>query len=158
MMIAPAYAGDKESLDESVNHAVALWTVDDLTRVLRLGANAYELRSLFAPDIAAARVDDLVWSRDHGARKRTTVICDAVIEAGWRAQVTAADFHAPEDAPRLTEDAAILLVDEYLAAAGSREPCTRADVRDAFAYLTNPRVQRATWTDDTRMSIAIISP
>jgi len=49
VMLAPSYAGDKESLDEAVNHGVSLWTVDDLVTILELGANAYEFRPLFAP-------------------------------------------------------------------------------------------------------------
>jgi hypothetical protein len=126
-MLAPSYAGDKESLDEAVNHGVSLWTVDDLVTILGLGANAYELRPLFAPGLAAGHVADLTWSRDHGPRKRLTVICDALREFAWSAQSAAADFHAPADAPLLTEDAAILLVDEWLRTQNSHVPCSRRD-------------------------------
>ena len=81
----------------------------------------------------------------------------AAREAGWAAQVLAADYHAPSDAPLLTEDAAIMLVDQTLAAHGSHTACTRDEIRDAFRYLTSPRVQEATWTNDDRVAIVIRS-
>jgi hypothetical protein len=141
-----------------VIHGVSLWTVADLIRVLSLGAGAYELRPLFAPGPVTDRIADLEWSRAHGARKRLTVICDALVEEGWSAQADAADFHSPADAPLLTEDAAMLLVDEHLRQAGSRTACTRSDIRDAFAYLTSPRIAQAIWTDPTHTAIVITTP
>ena len=158
LMLAPAYTGDKETLDEAVNHGVALWTLDDLIAILTLGANPYELRPLFAPGAAADRVAGLAWSRAHGPRKRIAVICDALRESGWNAQVSAATFHAPADAPLLTEDAALLLVDDWLAARDSHTPCTREEIRDAIAYLTNPRIAEAIWFDDNRAAIVIARP
>ncbi len=81
-----------------------------------------------------------------------------LVEEGWSAQADAADFHSPADAPLLTEDAAMLLVDEHLRRAGSRTACTRGDIRHAFAYLTSPRIAQATWTDPTHTAIAITAP
>ncbi len=158
IMVANTYAAEKETLDESRAHAVSLWTVTDLLRLLELGANAVEVRSLFAAGFAADALADLEWSRAHGPRKRLTVICDALLETAWSAQAAAVDFHAPADAPLLTEDAAIMLVDQYLAAHASHTPCTRTDIRDAFAYLTSPRIAHALWTDDRRTAIVVLTP
>jgi len=60
----------------------ASWTVTDLL-LHELGANAVELRPLFAPGFAADALADLEWSRAHGLRKRLTVICDALRETAW---------------------------------------------------------------------------
>jgi hypothetical protein len=49
----------------------------------------------------------------------------------------------------------MLLVDEYLRTHGSHTPCTRDEIRQAFAYLTNPRVCTATWTDSSRSAIVV---
>jgi len=103
IMVASAYAAEKETLDECRAHDVSLWTVTDLLRLLELGANAVELRPLFAPGFAADALADLEWSRAHGPRKRLTVICDALLATAWSAQAAAVDFHAPADAPLLTE-------------------------------------------------------
>ena len=115
------------------------------------------MRPLFAPGLAANALTDLEWSRAHGPRKRHTVICDALRETGWAAQILAADYRASAEAPLLTEDAAIMLVDQTLAAHGPHTACRRDDIRDAFCYLTSPRVQEATWTNDDRIAIVIRS-
>ncbi|HEX5275176.1 MAG TPA: hypothetical protein VFW34_07865 [Candidatus Rubrimentiphilum sp.] len=62
------------------------------------------------------------------------------------------------DAALLTLDAAMVLVDEALAAAGSQRACTREETQLAFEYLTNPIVRQAVWTDASQSSIVIISP
>jgi len=51
-----------------------------------------------------------------------------------------------------------MLVDKYLAAHASHTPCIRTDIRDAFAYLTNPRIAQALWTDDRRTAIVVLAP
>lgn len=78
-------------------------------------------------------------------------------EGGWRAQVTAAKSGPPENAPRLTIDAAMLLVEEKLAALGSAASCTREEVALAFNHLTDPLVGAAVWSDTTRDAIVILS-
>jgi hypothetical protein len=52
----------------------------------------------------------------------------------------------------------MLLVDAHLRQAGSRTACTRNDIRDAFTYLTSPRIAQATWTDPTHIAIVITAP
>jgi len=62
------------------------------------------------------------------------------------------------EAPHLTIDAAMLLVDAALKAAGSTQACTREEVEAAFTYLTHARVQLATWLDVGGSAIAILRP
>lgn len=158
ILIAPAFGDDKVIADECHTHGVSAWSVDDLCRCLELGATALEVRAMLEPGIAENGRTELEWNRQHGAAKRAAVVCDALLEAGWNAQAAAADFHAPADAPLLTEDAGMLLVDAYLHAHDSHTACTRDQVRAAFAYLTNPRVGAAVWADADRTSIVICRP
>jgi hypothetical protein len=155
ILIAPAFGDDKVIADECKTHGVSAWSVDDLSRLLELGASALELRPMLEPGIAENARTELEWQRNHGATKRAAVICDALSEAGWNAQLSAVDFHAPAQAPLLREDSGMLLVDEYLRSHGSHTPCTRAEVREAFDYLTHPRVGLAAWTDASRVAIVI---
>jgi DNA primase len=113
IMVANCYAAEKETLDECRIHAVSLWTVADLLRLLQLGAtpgaartNAFELRPLFAPGLAADALADLEWSRIHGARKRLTVLCDLLLAAAWRAQADASVVTCRSTRPRTPCDPA----------------------------------------------------
>jgi hypothetical protein len=128
-MVARGYAGDSETPAEALNHGVALWTVDDLVALLRAGPDLAELRALFAPGPAADRVGDLLWAREHGVRKRLAVICDAIRETAWAAQVEAAVYNRPGDAPLFTEDSAMLVVDDWLRQHDSYVPVTRDEFR-----------------------------
>jgi DNA primase len=158
IIIAPAFGDDKVIADECSNHGVSAWSIDDLCRLLELGVGAFELRPMLEPGIAENARTEIEWQRMHGVAKRATVVCDGLVEAGWNAQVAAADFHAPADSPLLTEDAGMMLVDDYLRSHGSHTPCSRDEIRDAFAYLTHPRIGLATWTDKTRSAIVILAP
>jgi len=60
------------------------------------------------------------------------------------------------DAPRLTVDAAMLLVDQALRAAGSTQACRREEVEAAFTHLTDPLVGSATWLAPSRQAVAIL--
>jgi hypothetical protein len=37
-------------------------------------------------------------------------------------------------------------------------PCTREEIRNAFAYLTNPRIADAVWFNEDRKAIVIVRP
>jgi bifunctional non-homologous end joining protein LigD len=158
ILIAPAFGDDKVIADECATHGVSAWSIDDLCRCLELGIDALELRPMLEPGIAENARAEIEWQRSHGPSKRAAVVCDGLVEAGWNAQVAAADFHAPADSPLLTEDAGMMLVDEYLRTHGSHTPCSRAEIQAAFAYLTHPRVGRATWTDASHTAIVILLP
>ena len=141
---------------ELAAHRVSAWTVDDLSALLGVAANPAEIRPLLAPGFAEDRVADAVWERGHGRAKRVAVIAETLAAAGWEAQVSAAGDRT--DAPRLTEDAAMLLVDARLLAAGAHLECSRDDVRAAVAYLTSPLVARAIPLPGDPAAIVVTAP
>ncbi len=81
----------------------------------------------------------------------------SVVEAREAPTNGAATNGSKGDAALLTIDAAMVLVDEALAAAGSQRACTREEAQLAFEYLTNPIVGQAIWTDPSQSSIVILS-
>jgi len=157
-LVGPGYGEEIELLSELRTHGVTAFTAGDLKTLLSIDSSAYEMRRLFVPGFAADVVGDLLWDRAHGESKRVADVAAYVRQAGWSAQRTAGEEGGPADAPRLNEDAAMLMVDEALRKAGSAQACTREEVRLAFEYLTNPLIDAAAWTDDTRTSIVITRP
>ncbi|HEY1656596.1 MAG TPA: hypothetical protein VGF86_15945 [Candidatus Tumulicola sp.] len=164
-MVGTVFAEDLELGSELQAHGIAAFAVDDLAQLLRVGSNPLEMRPLFAPGFVADRMTGFLWDRLHGDTKRVALICTYIREAGWEAQVAFAkadrDVLASTNgshvtqAPCLTIDAAMFLVDQRLVDAGSSAVCARPDVEAAFDYLTNPRVRHAAWTDDKREAIVI---
>lgn len=133
-----AFSGEIEVVKELRNHGVSAWTVEDLQTVLRIQANALEIRALLAPGFASELLDDLLWERQHGRAKRVRLIADAIVRTGWTTQ---AGYRGdPREAPKITEDVAMVLVNADLAAEGSAATCSRDDVRSAIEYLANPLV------------------
>jgi hypothetical protein len=61
------------------------------------------------------------------------------------------------NAPHITVDAAMLLVDQALRDLGKTQTCSREDIEAAFVHLTDPLVGSAVWLDDTRSAIALLS-
>jgi DNA primase len=143
-LVGRAFSGEIEVAKELQNHGVSAWTVDDLSTLLRLGSNPFEMRPLFAPGFASDALDDLLWERRHGRAKRVRLVADAIVRTG---RTTQAAYHGdPTEAPRITEDVAMVLVDQDLAAQGSSATCSRSDVQAAMDYLTNPLVSLAVKT------------
>ncbi len=142
-LIGPAFPDEVELTRELHTHGVSAWTLDDLITALQIRATAYELRTCFAPGYATDALTDLAWDRIHGRAKRIRVIADLVTQEGLALQTAAARSGPPADAPHLTIDTAMALVDQRLIAAGSTHACTRDDVEAAFAYLANPLVVQA---------------
>ena len=126
-------------MKELHNHGVSAWTVEDLQTLLRIGANPLEMKALFAPGFASDALEDLLWERHHGRAKRVRLIADAIVRAGWATQ--AGYSGVPAEAPRITEDVAMVLVDQDLAALGNAATCSRDDVRAALDYLASPLVR-----------------
>lgn len=62
-----------------------------------------------------------------------------------------------DDAPRLTVDAAMLLVDAALRGAGSTQACTREEIEAAFIHLADPLVGSAIWLDDCGSAIVFLT-
>ena len=156
-LIGPAFGDDVALGSELQTHGVSAWTVADLATVLTAGVSAFDLRPLFAPGFVAERLPDLLWDRDHGMKKRVTLVCEILHDVGRAEQSADAERGTPDTAPRLTEDAAMMLVDHELAQRGARQPCTRDIIRAAFTYLTNPRIATAVWTDARQNAIVITS-
>ena len=100
-------------------HAISVWTVADIITALRNDVDAYECRALFAPGFVTERLADLVWSRSHGEEKRELVVREILRREGYAAQCTLIGEVTPADAPVLSLDAAMLLVESALRHAGA---------------------------------------
>ena len=150
-LIGPDFAQDVALRDELLNHNVSCWTTADLTQCLEGAYDPVELEALFAPGFVRQHIDDIAWERAHGFAKRVAVVCDVLRANAARVQtVTVAH---PADAPRLDENAALLMVDAALTALDAHRPCTLADVRAAFRHLTDPLVGEAIYTDEAQTAI-----
>jgi hypothetical protein len=150
-LIGPDFAQDVALRDELTNHRVSCWTTADLIQCLEGAYDPVEMEALFAPGFVRQHIDDVAWERAHGVAKRVAVVCDILRANAARVQ-TAAVAH-PADAPRLDENAALLMVDAALTAVDAHRPCTTADVRAAFRHLTDPLVGEAVYADEAQTAI-----
>ena len=119
---------------------MSAWTVDDLIVVIDHQFDPLALQALFAAGMAGDLIPDALWERDHGATKRIRTIARYIAEVGWTQQVAAQRAGPPADAPLLTIDAAMMLVDARLQKEGATRNCTRADVEAAITWLTHPLI------------------
>jgi hypothetical protein len=126
-------------LQEIQLHAISVWTVADIITALRNDVDAYECRDLFAPGFVTERLGDLVWSRRHGEEKRELVVRDILRREGYAAQCTLIGEVTPADAPVLSLDAAMLLVESALRHAGATSGATREEVHAAMEDLVRAR-------------------
>jgi hypothetical protein len=155
IIIGPSFsAADSEFTSELTVHGVSAWSVDDLVAALRIAADPDELRPVFAPGYAEDHLPALVWERTHGRAKRVAVTAQLLREVVWRRQVAVLGHR--DDAPVISEDAAMLLVDEELEKRGSTAVSTRDDVRAAFAYLTSPLIRAARWLDEPGGAVVVV--
>ena len=139
-LVGPMFSDEIELLDELQLHRVTAITVPDLQTLLHVGADALEVKGVLAPGYASDVLADTLWERTHGAAKRVATVALLVEREGWKAQLVAAEQAAAAEAPPLTVDAAMLVVDEALRALGSTRACTRGEVEEAFAWLSSPNV------------------
>lgn len=156
-IVGPEFPEEEELVTELHTHGVTALTVSDLRTLLSLAATPLEIRQILKPGFACDFLSDLLWERTHGERKRIAVIAHLIRQEGWKAQVTAARQGGPVNAPLLTVDAAMFLVDAALRAAGSVRACTRDQVLAAFSHLTDPLIGHAVWSDTTRSAIVVLS-
>jgi Restriction endonuclease len=140
VLVGPAFAQDASFSSEMTIHRVAVWTVEDLVRAFALGVDPLECRDLFATGPVTDRMDDLAWDRAHGAEKRLAVIGALLHRAAWAAQCEVVRQVAPADAPVVTLDSALLIVDAALAAANATGGATRAEVETAMHDLVRTGV------------------
>ncbi len=139
-LVGPMFSDEIELLEELQLHRVTAITVPDLQTLLHVGADALEIEGVLAPGYASDVLADVLWERAHGASKRVATVARFVAREGWKAQIVAAEQAGAEDAPALTVEAAMLVVDAALRALGSARACTRAEVEEAFAWLSSPNV------------------
>lgn len=155
LMIAPLWPDLIEFLSELRTHEVTAMAVPELQTLLHLGANALEVKRVLEPGFACDVIFDVLWNRKHGEPKHVAATALLVQREGWKAQLTAASEGGSATAPRLTVDAAMLVVDEALRAAGSTQACTREEVAQAFAWLSSPNVALATMEND---ALVVLTP
>lgn len=147
-LIGPGFSEEVELHDELLAHEVSAWTIDDLVTALEEALNPLELQPCFAPGFAEDAMTDVLWNRNHGERKRIAYAAGVIAEEGWKAQIAAATQADPQNAAHLTVDAAMLLVQQHLTAAGATRACTREEIGAAFIHLTDPVFGRAVTTAD----------
>ena len=150
-LIGPDFGQDVALRDELITHRVSCWTTADLVQCLQGAYDPIELEALFVPGFVRQHIDDIDWERAHGSAKRVAVVCDILRANAVRVQ-TATLAH-PADAPRLDENAALLMVDAALTAVDAHRPCVLADIRAAFRHLTDPLVGEAVFVDASDAAI-----
>ena len=143
VMVGPHFFDDMEFLRELQTHKVTALALPELETLLHMAADPLEVKMLLQPGHASDVIADFVWDRAHGAAKRIATLAFLIQREGWSIQRTAAEQGGRTHAPRLTVDAAMLLVDEALRVAGSKQACAREEVEEAFMYLASPNVGAA---------------
>jgi bifunctional non-homologous end joining protein LigD len=120
-LVGPAFSDETELLTELQTHRVTALAVPELQTLLHLRATPLEIEQLLMPGYASDEIADLLWDRRHGKAKRIATVAALIVQQGWNAQKIAAEQGGPQNAPRVTVDAAMLLVDEALRTAGSTQ-------------------------------------
>lgn len=147
-LVGPAFSDETELLQELQTHHVTAIAVPELQTLLHLNATPLEIQRIFQPGYASDLIADLLWERRHGNAKRVATVAALIVQQGWTAQKTAAEQGGAQNAPHLTPDGAMLLVDAALRNAGSTQACTKEEVEAAFAWLSSPCVGAAVRDDD----------
>jgi DNA primase len=155
-LVGPGFPEETELHAELLAHRVSAWTVDDLVTALDQRLDLVELRVCFAPGYAADAMLDILWERAHGERKRVLFAAETIAGEGWATQVASGAQADPDNAPHLTIDAAMLLVQAALTRANATRACTRGEVKLAFEHLTDPMLATATWLDEVNPTIVIV--
>ena len=155
VLVAPSLTNQTTFVSELKTHGVAAWSTDDLVRAVAMGLDCSQMRDLFATGFAATKLDDLAWEQTHGPAKRLRVVASWLVEIGLELQKMAHTLADKTDAPRLTADVALSTIDDRLRAINGTHGVTREEIEAAFAWLTNPYVGRAIWTDESRTALII---
>jgi DNA primase len=157
-MIIGQDVGEQVEIEEEIKtHGVSAWSVDDLATLITLRANPLEILPMLQPGVVASDVlQDIIWERNHGKAKRVRIVAEILRASAWATQCVAVDTGPPANAPVLTEDAAILLVDQELISRGSHVSCTRDELSLAINWLTSPLVGAAVW-DTAKSGLVVLS-
>jgi hypothetical protein len=146
LLIGPDFARGAEVDGELQTHRVALWTCDDLAKLLRAHAvhaiRWSRLVPLFAPGRAADAIAEFAQLHVHGDRKRAHVAYRYVLEEGLAYQelLANADPQVQRTVAPLTVEALAVLVNERLAREGELGRLSLDDVRAAVTYGVHPLV------------------
>jgi hypothetical protein len=155
LIVAPMISEyETEIVSELATHAVSAWTVDDIAQLLDAAVDPHELRPALAPGFGSDYLGGVLWERRHGVAKRVAVATELLWRIGWEQQGA---LIGAADVPHLTEDAAMLLVDQALRAANSRASADRTTIRAAIAELTSSRLGAAVVGDDGA-GVVIVRP
>jgi hypothetical protein len=146
VLIGPDFPHAAELDGELQTHRVALWTCEDLVKLLRAHAvhaiRWSRLVPLFAPGRMSDAISEFAHLHVHGERKRAHVAYRYVLEEGLAYQELLAitDPQVQPAAAPLTVEALAVLVNERLARDGELGRVSLDDVRRAVAYGAHPLV------------------
>ncbi len=146
VLLGPDFARGAEIEGELQTHRVALWTCDDLAKLLRAHAVHAIRWSRFVPLFAPGRASDAIAKftqlHVHGNRKRAHVAYRYVLEEGLAYQelLANADPQVQRPVAPLTVEALAVLVNERLARDGELGRVSLDDVRGAVTYGVHPLV------------------
>ena len=132
ILLGPAFCHTLSFDDELKDHAVSVWTVDDLVTALEEQIGPRELREALEPGHADRAIQAILWERDHGRRKHVAVIAGLIERLGWQTQNALAPEVPFAEAPALTEETLFVLIDEALVHDGVTSGATRAEVEAAL--------------------------
>ena len=146
VLLGPDFAHAAEVDGELQTHRVALWTCDDLTKLLRAHA-VHAIRwslllPLFAPGRASDAIAEFTLLHVHGTRKRAHVAYRYVLEEGLAYQelLSNADPLVQRTVAPLTVEALAVLVNERLAHEHQLGRVSLDDIRGAVTYGAHPLV------------------
>jgi CRP-like cAMP-binding protein len=136
VLVGPVLHEGPSFAQEVDTHAISVWTVGDIITALRLDVDTFECRELFTKGFVYERLDDIEWNRRHGPEKRAEVVRRLLRREGYAAQCTIAGEVPAADAPVLSLDAAMLLVETALRRESATAGATRDEIQAAMDDLT----------------------
>ncbi len=146
VLLGADFPREAELDSELQTHRVALWTSDDLVKLLRAHAvhaiRWSRLAPLFAPGRASDAIAEFTLLHVHGERKRAHVAYRYVLEEGLAYQelLANADPQVQRTSAPLTVEALAVLVNERLAREAQLGRVSLDDIRRAVAYGVHPLV------------------
>ena len=135
LLVGPRFEEEQRLRDELATHNVSLWTIDDIVTAIQNDVDTYECRELFAAGFVRDRLAALEWERMHGTEKRARIVRDILLREGYAAQRRLVGHIAPVEAPVLSLDAAMVLVEAELQKASVTSMATRSEVQVAMNDL-----------------------
>ena len=135
VLVGPAFKDETSLHAELLTHKVSLWTIEDIVSALRIDVDALECRQLFVAGLLHDGLASLEWQRIHGAEKRVLYVRQILRREGYATQRSLVGRVARDEAPVLSLDAAMLLVEAELQKAGITNMATREEIKTAMDDL-----------------------